>query len=331
MDLTLAYTLFPNHGVRPGKPFIISRIEDKNGYVIFEEKPKTVKAVKPTTAYEVHSCLTEVLERGTADQAFSQFGLKKFPLGGKTGTAYNFTDNWFIGYSSAITCGVWAGFDKPQPIYRGAFSNKVVLPIWVDVMNASFSKFKPLPINPPIGLKKYEVCLGSGQLATDACFETAEDPSGGGSFQRRTTYFEMATDEQAPKVSCSLHGGISPLATGTAGPVANPAAQGQWPKAEVAVDLKTVQPVWVKGATVQGADDPYHSVKPVTVRAAIPVDLPPTASTTGTGAQTSEAKPEPGKKKPTEPEVRRAEPARPFDQPSEDSPIKLDAPPPINF
>lgn len=332
MDLTLAYTLFPNGGSRPAKPFIITRIEDKNGIVFFEAKPETIKAIKPTTAYEVHSCLADVLERGTADKSFSDFGLKKFPLGGKTGTAYNFTDTWFIGYSSAITCGVWTGFDKPQPIYRGAFSNKVVLPVWVDVMNASFAKFRPKDIVPPKGLKKYEICLSSGQLGTTACFDTAEDHSGGGTFQRHTTYFEMATDEQAPKVSCSVHGGTSPLATGTTGPAANPAPQGQWPKAEIAVDLKTVQPVWVRGATVAGGDDPYNSVKPSSVRVAIPVELP---ATTGSNGQKSPPQTAPGtevpKKQPGEIEVRRTEPARPFDQPTEESPIKLPPPPAIDF
>ena len=76
-------------------------------------------------------------------------GLKKFPLAGKTGTAYNFTDDWFIGYSSAITCGVWAGFDKPGSIYRGAFSSDVVLPVWVDIMNSSFQKYPASEIPQP--------------------------------------------------------------------------------------------------------------------------------------------------------------------------------------
>jgi penicillin-binding protein 1A len=337
MDLTLAYTLFPNGGVRPSKPFIISRIVDKAGEVIFEAKPDTVRAIKETTAYEIHTCLEEVLGRGTGDKSFAQYGLKKFPLGGKTGTAYNFTDTWFIGYSNAITCGVWAGFDKPQPIYRGAFSNEVVLPVWVDVMNASFARFKPKEIQPPRGLKKYEICLSSGQLSTDACFETSDDKSGNGTFQRRTTYFEIASEDQAPRLSCSVHGGTSPLATGPAAgnqPQANPSPQGQWPRAQLAVDIKTVQPVWVRGATVAGEDDPYNSVKPTAVRAAIAVETPPAAAT-GTNAQAPEPgtspAPDAAQKQPGETEVRRAEAARPFDQPAVDSPIKLDPPPPMDF
>ena len=79
----------------------------------------------------------DALESGTGKAAHSQFGLKKFPVAGKTGTAYDFTDALFAGYDSSITCLVWAGFDKPQKIYRGAFGRELALPVWVDVMNAS--------------------------------------------------------------------------------------------------------------------------------------------------------------------------------------------------
>jgi penicillin-binding protein 1A len=128
MELTLAYTMFPRGGTRPSKPFIISRIDDKLGNVLFREEPESVPVIKDTTAYEVHTCLAQVMEQdGTAERAATELGLNKYPIGGKTGTAYNFTDLWFCGYSSEVTCSVWIGFDqqrgKPrQTVYRGAFS-----------------------------------------------------------------------------------------------------------------------------------------------------------------------------------------------------------------
>jgi membrane peptidoglycan carboxypeptidase len=90
---------------RPEKPFIITRIEDKSGRVLYRAERKKVQVVKPSTAYEINTCLSEVLERGTADKTFTELGVKKFPLGGKTGTAYNFTGDWFVGYSSAVERG----------------------------------------------------------------------------------------------------------------------------------------------------------------------------------------------------------------------------------
>jgi penicillin-binding protein 1A len=96
---------------------------------------------QPETAYEVHSCLVDALQSGTGKAAFTQFGLKKIPAAGKTGTAYDFTDALFAGYDSNFTCAVWAGFDKPQKIYRGAFGRELALPIWVDIMNAAAQSY----------------------------------------------------------------------------------------------------------------------------------------------------------------------------------------------
>jgi penicillin-binding protein 1A len=201
--------MFPNGGMRPVKPFIISRIEDKSGKIVFKAEPELVEVVSPQTAYEVHLGLTDVLDRGTAERAFRDLGLKRLPLAGKTGTAYDFTDVWFCGYSSEITCGVWAGFDKGRiPIYRGAFSNEVALPIWAEIMRGTFEKYKPRDIPRPPGLIQVEICAHSGELGTDKCREANNGP--------RTTYFEVATEAQAPKTPCSVHSG-APLPSTTGG------------------------------------------------------------------------------------------------------------------
>jgi penicillin-binding protein 1A len=42
-----------------------------------------------------------------------------------------------MGYTSAVTCGVWVGFDKQKTIYPEAFSNKIALPIWTDIIGYS--------------------------------------------------------------------------------------------------------------------------------------------------------------------------------------------------
>lgn len=107
-----------------------------------------------------------------------------------------------------MTCGVWAGFDKRRTIYRGAFSNEIALPIWADVMKATFSDYRPREIEKPKGLIKCEICAASGLLATEKCFEIAENKDTGEKIQRRTTYFELATDEQAPRVGCDVHGNV---------------------------------------------------------------------------------------------------------------------------
>jgi penicillin-binding protein 1A len=327
MDMTLAYTMFPNLGWRPTEPYIIKRIEDKDGRLIFASKPQRQSVIKETTAFEVHSCLSDVLERGTGDKAFSEYGLKKFPVAGKTGTAYNFTDDWFIGYDSSVTCGVWAGFDKPSPIYRGAFSNEVTLPIWVEVMNATFAKYPPKETPQPRGLKKYEICLSSGQLATDKCFEMITDKTTGESNEHRTTYFEIATEEQAPRQNCTVHGEGGKLVAAATMPISNVPTQSQYPRATLAVDLAKVTAVPMKGPTVIGDEDPYNAVKPTIVLPALRASdgAPPPATS---GSASSSAAPA---ATPEQTEVRRAEPVRALDQPAEDATIKVEPPPPLQF
>ena len=170
-ELALAYTIFPNGGWRPNSPHILDRIEEKDGTVVWKspEERARHKVVKPETAYEVHSCLVDALESGTGRAAREKFGLKKFPAAGKTGTAYDFTDVLFAGYDHSITCAVWAGFDKPQKIYRGAFGSEIALPIWVDVMNAASERYPPKEIPQPAGMQKFEICsqvriTGHGQM-----------------------------------------------------------------------------------------------------------------------------------------------------------------------
>ncbi len=317
-EMTLAYTMFPNGGWRPEKPYIIKRIEEKDGHIIFEEKPDKRRVIKDTTSYEIHSCLAEVLDRGTGDKSHANYGLKKFPLGGKTGTAYNFTDAWFIGYSSAVTCGVWAGFDKPQPIYRGAFSNEIALPIWVDIMNATFAEYKPKEIARPKGLKNYNICSSSGLLATEQCFETYKDKTSEETLQRSASYVEMATETQAPKQSCNVHG-----ESGQSFVKVTPGQE--WPRAALAVDITSIAPIKMKAPTVIGGEDPYNSVKSnVGLPAVIPDKIDPGS------AQNSENPGDP-QKPPEDMEVRRADPVRPMDLPAEDSPLRIEPPESLKF
>ncbi len=198
-----------------------------------------------------------------------------------------------------------------------------MLPIWVDVMNSSFAKYLPVEIPQPKALKKYEICLSSGQLATDKCVETTTDKTSGQTVDHHTTYFELGTPEQAPKQYCTVHGeGAGATFAQAAVPISNVPIQSQYPRATLAVDLGKVAPIPMKAPTVTG-DDPYQSVKPTIVLPAIPVsnDSQPSGS----------AAPGPSATPPQETQVRRAEPVRALDQPAEDATIKVPPPPAIQF
>ena len=253
-ELALAYTIFPNGGWRPSAPYILDRIEEKDGTVVWQspEDRAQQKVIKPETAYEVHSCLVDALESGTGRAAREKFGLKKFPAAGKTGTAYDFTDAFFAGYDNSITCAVWAGFDKPQKIYRGAFGSEIALPIWVDIMNAASERYPPKEIPQPAGMQKVEICSKSGLLATDKCYDSVKS-SGGETVHRRTTYMEIATSAQMPTEPCNVHG------EARARLVRDLPASG-FPRASLAVDPTQVSPVAIKGPVLLAENDPYNAV-----------------------------------------------------------------------
>ncbi|HEY2045215.1 MAG TPA: PBP1A family penicillin-binding protein [Candidatus Udaeobacter sp.] len=263
-ELAMGYTIFPNGGWRPSTPHILERIEEKDGTLVWNGKQQSIRKIvtKPETAYEVHSCLADALQSGTGKAAYTQFGLKKFPAAGKTGTAYDFTDALFAGYDSSFTCAVWAGFDKPQKIYRGAFGRELALPIWVDIMNAAAQSYPPHEIKQPSSLKQIEICSRSGQLATDKCYDAVKSPNGD-TVQRRSTYMEIATQAQAPTELCNIHG--EPRAR-----LAREFGSSDLPRAELAVNLREVMPVAIKSPTLIADRDPYDSIKATAISDATP-------------------------------------------------------------
>src|SRR5438874_11358321 len=348
-ELALAYTIFPNGGWRPNTPHILGRIEEKDGTLVWDGKQESIRklVIKPETAYEVHSCLVDALQSGTGKAAFTHFGLKKMPAAGKTGTAYDFTDALFAGYDSNFTCAVWAGFDKPQKIYRGAFGCELALPIWVDVMNTAAKSYPPREIKEPSNLKQIEICSRSGLLATDNCYDNVKTANGD-TVQRRTTYTEIATASQAPTESCDVHG--EPRAR-----LGREFSSSDLPRAALAVDLTAVAPIEIKSPTLLADNDPYNSLKPKLKPEPPPQPTPQIAETqkpeTLTGGnevktasnvaggsrsstQTAETPPEIRKAIPVQPqdkkpvEIRRAIPVKPLDQEDEDETLLRSAAPP---
>jgi len=259
-EMTLAYTAFPLAGERPASMFFIRKIVDDEGRTIFQrEGPElsTIPVLDPVAAYQVHSCLLQVPETGTASNA-SELGLLPMPVGGKTGTHYNFKDLWFIGYSSQVTCGVWVGFDKPKTIYNGAFSNKLALPIWVDIMNATADRYVPTALPRPKGLQTIEICTRSGRVATDACYEHEHDEDNR-VISIRTTYPEVVGADVRINEFCDVHSG-EPLASQILAAALTP--KGDESSASMGGRPRQGSGIQMRAPTVLGSD-PYQSIRPV--------------------------------------------------------------------
>jgi penicillin-binding protein 1A len=127
-EMVAAFAAFANQGLRM-KPFLIKRIEDRDGNLVEETRPRATDAIRADTAYIVTSLLRGVVERGTAVRARR---LDR-PIAGKTGTTNDYTDAWFIGYEPSLAAGVWVGFDeKVHSLGHGADGSHAALPIWID-------------------------------------------------------------------------------------------------------------------------------------------------------------------------------------------------------
>jgi 1A family penicillin-binding protein len=306
-DLVTGYTMFANEGSRPEGLTLITRIETQDGKEVYLAEPEQHKIIDPEIAYEVHSFLTDALTSGTGAAAHSEYGLRNFPAAGKTGTAYNFTDDWFVGYDSELTCGVWTGFDRPHTIYRGAFSKDVALPIWVAMMNASLGKFPPHDLGRPLDLKKVEVCLNTGLPASPKCSLLSTVSNDPDLPPRKGTFTEFTTSKQLPKEHCWLHGDDSRSFVKTL-------RNQDIPRATNAVEPGRFPPVTMQGETVLG-EDPYQSVKPRK-------DATAAAQPKPSWTPAPKALPV----SPGETQVRRAEPVGPLDRQGAAPPVELPTP-----
>jgi len=191
-SLTAAYTVFPNNGVRK-QAYIIERIDDQEHKPIYRAAHISVPALDPSASWMTTQLMEDVLTRGTAASARS-LGFK-LPAAGKTGTTNDYKDAWFIGYTTAVTCGVWVGFDQPVTIVSRGYGATLALPVWVQVMNKAAQRYPPRDLQPPVAMQRAAVCSISNHLATTGC-------QGAG-----TAYeIDLPTDK-IPVAPCEIHGG----------------------------------------------------------------------------------------------------------------------------
>ena len=147
-EMVGAYSTFANKGIYV-KPIMISRIEDKNGTVLFEVVPETTDVLSEESAYVTIDLLKGVTESGSgirlrhqgADEA--NYAYKNVvtgypyqfqnPIAGKTGTTQNQSDGWFMGMVPNLVTGVWVGAeDRATHFETIAYGQgaTMALPIW---------------------------------------------------------------------------------------------------------------------------------------------------------------------------------------------------------
>ncbi len=135
MDITSAYTTFPNQGVRM-KPFAVLNVKDRDGNLLEENRPEPTDVIRADTAFVMMNMLRGVLSpRGTGARAANL--ASTWPLAGKTGTVDDNTDAWFVGFDPDITVGVWIGYDdKRKSLGTAEQGSFAALPMWMEFMKA---------------------------------------------------------------------------------------------------------------------------------------------------------------------------------------------------
>jgi len=191
-DLTAAYSIFPNAGLRK-QAYIIERIDNQQHKPIYRAAHISAPALDPGAAWMTSRLMEEVLTQGTAASARS-LGFK-LPAAGKTGTTNDYKDAWFVGYTSTLTCGVWVGFDQPTTIIPHGYGAALALPVWVQVMNKAAQHYPAVPLQPTMPLQHTTVCSLSNQLATTGCMAAG------------SAYDLDLPADKVPTAACQIHGG----------------------------------------------------------------------------------------------------------------------------
>ncbi|MDB4015893.1 transglycosylase domain-containing protein [Flavobacteriaceae bacterium] len=157
LEMVGAYSTFANKGIYV-KPIMISRIEDKNGTVLFEVVPETKDVLSQESAFVTIDLLKGVTEGGSGIRLRHQgadehnYAYKnvvtgypyqfKNPIAGKTGTTQNQSDGWFMGMVPNLVTGVWVGGEDRSVHFKDiAFGQgaTMALPIWAMYMRDAYA------------------------------------------------------------------------------------------------------------------------------------------------------------------------------------------------
>lgn len=167
-EMVNAYCVFVNDGMLV-KPVLVTRIEDRNGKVIYESQAIKKQVLSPETSFLMTVLLRSGLtEPGGTTQGLFSYDLFRFgtEFGGKTGTSSDYTDGWFVGVTPGLVAGCWVGNDDraihfktshageglrtAQPVY-GKFMAKVL-------KDESLKEYRQKFPKPTIKINKQYTC-----------------------------------------------------------------------------------------------------------------------------------------------------------------------------
>jgi penicillin-binding protein 1A len=155
-EMVAAYSTFANKGVY-NKPVLVTRIEDKNGTILYQVQPESRDVLSEEVAYVTVNLMEGVTQSGSgtrlrtkgadayrADYREIMTGYPyefKNPIAGKTGTTQNQSDGWFMGMVPNLVTGVWVGGEDRAAHFESITYGQgaaMALPIWGLYMKACY-------------------------------------------------------------------------------------------------------------------------------------------------------------------------------------------------
>jgi penicillin-binding protein 1A len=144
LEMVNSYSTIAGEGMYHS-PIIVTKIVDKDGYVIYEEKIKTKRVI----SYENAFLMTELLKGGITEPGGTSRALWNYDLmrwdtefGGKTGTSSNYSDAWYIGITPKLVAGSWVGAEHRSVHFRSGSmgqGSRTALPVFALFMEKVLS------------------------------------------------------------------------------------------------------------------------------------------------------------------------------------------------
>lgn len=149
LEMTSAYSAFPNKGVRV-QPHLIRKVYSRDGTLLEEWDNTSSKVTSEYVALTMVEMMRGVTAGGGTAAGANAAG---HPLAGKTGTVNDHTDVWFIGYTPRYATGVWMGNpERKESLGSGMTGGHGALPYFNAFMNAFMKgkKIERFPEAPPM-------------------------------------------------------------------------------------------------------------------------------------------------------------------------------------
>lgn len=163
-EVTAAYSIFVNGGIF-NKARSYYKVTDSTGNVLLSNDYEGKSIISEENADVMTLMLMNVIKEGTATDITLS---RKIDCAGKTGTTQNNYDKWFVGYTPYFIGGVWYGYEYPK-----ALPDSVCTTVWDEVMTMLHKKYissnNAEKFDISEGISRFEFCVDSGKLATNAC------------------------------------------------------------------------------------------------------------------------------------------------------------------